>query len=35
MSDNQLEATSFWESAGDWLIHLFTCMVDAITKGIQ
>ena len=27
------QATNFWESAGDWLIHFVTCIIDAFTKG--
>jgi len=34
MSEN-LEATNFWESAGEWVVHLVTCIIEAFTKGIN
>jgi len=30
----QPEQSSFWEKVGDWAIHLITCIIDAVTKGI-
>jgi len=30
-----IEVTNFWESAGEWLIHIVTCLIDAVTKGIN
>ena len=30
----EIQEASFWEKAGDWAIHLITCIIDAFTKGI-
>jgi len=30
-----MDFSNIWESAGEWLIHIVTCVVSMVTEGIK